>query len=285
MKKILVVAPFLCLAFASFAQIKTKVVLIKGQQMEIHNSVNATSSQEMMGQKMETNVDLKILNTVDVKDSTDSSYHLINIVKNLKAKLNAMGQDMNFDSDKKEDMSGNTASGIKDVINKPKDLTIDKYGNSKTISKIDTSKTDQAPDMIKLMIQQLLGDPTDASFGMADMFIPLPQMVVIGYSWTDSSKTDEMTKIVTYTVKNISPTEITLVITGTLKTDIKMQLMGEDVSNRSTGKSEGEEVIDRMSSTLKKRNVTINISGTMEAMGQEIPVTSKVISTTTVKNL
>lgn len=286
MKQIILITASLLLVFVSIAQTKTKVVLTKGQKMQVENTINATSAQEMMGQKVETNVDIKLLNQVEVKDSTDSSYTLVNTVKNLKAKLNAMGQDMAFDSEKKEDMSGSATSGIKDIVNKPKDLTIDRSGNAIGINKSDSSKPDQNPDVIKMMIQQLLGNPNDATFGLADMFIPLPEKFVIGYSWTDSTiHTDELTKIITYTVKNISPTEVTLVITGTLKTIMKMEMQGMEVSNNSMGKSEGEEIIDRASSTLKKRTLTINITGTMEVMGQEMPMTSKVVSTTTVKGL
>jgi hypothetical protein len=285
MRKIILLSVSVLLAVASNAQTKTKIALTQGQKMQVENVVNATSGQEMMGQKVETNVELKLMNQIEVKGITDSTYKLINTVKNLKAKLSAMGQDMGFDSDKKEDMSGSAASGIKDVVNKPKELVIDKSGNALNVNKTDSIKEDPSQDVIKMMIQQLLGDPNDASFGMADMFIPLPEKFVIGYSWTDSTiHTDELTKIVTYTVKNINPTEVTLSIKGVLKTKMKMEMQGMEMSNTSAGTSEGEETIDRTSSVLKKRNLTINIAGTMEAMGQEMPMTSKVVSTTTVKN-
>ena len=39
--------------------------------------------------------------------------------------MSMMGQEMNFDSDKKEDMDGQIGSAFKEYINQPKEVVID----------------------------------------------------------------------------------------------------------------------------------------------------------------
>ena len=50
-----------------------------------------------------------------------------------------MGQDINFDSDKKEDMDGEIGKNFKDYINQPKDVVMDKSGNVIISKKTDTA--------------------------------------------------------------------------------------------------------------------------------------------------
>ena len=50
-----------------------------------------------------------------------------------------MGQDLSFDSDKKEDLDGENGSELKKYINQPKDIIIDKSGKVLNTKKQDTA--------------------------------------------------------------------------------------------------------------------------------------------------
>src|SRR5438046_81300 len=91
-------------SFASFAQ--QGINLMKGQKFAVDNKVNAVTTQKLMGQSMESNAEITTKYSIEVKDVKDSNYNLTNTFTKMKAKMSAMGNDLNFDSDKKEDMAG-----------------------------------------------------------------------------------------------------------------------------------------------------------------------------------
>lgn len=283
MKKISILCSCLLLAGISIAQNNSVINLTKGQKLEVTNSIKAVNTEEMMGQKVEGNADMMMLNSAEVKNLNDSGYRITNTVKRLTSKLTAMGQDMSFDSDKKEDL--NSASGMKEVINVPKDFTMTRQGGLPPAKKTGGTAPDDGSNAVKLMSQQFLGSMDDAAFGLNDVFIPLPVNVKVGYRWMDSSTVSGASKAITYIVKSVTADEAVVNIDGILSTDAKMQVQGMDVISKTSGTSKGEETIDIKTHVLKHRDLTMTLTGTMEVMDQPIPVSSKIISSTTVKSL
>ena len=54
--------------------------------------------------------------------------------------MTTMGQNISFDSDKKEDMDGEMGSSLKDYINHPNAVVMDKSGNIILADKTDSAK-------------------------------------------------------------------------------------------------------------------------------------------------
>ena len=266
----------------SFAQPGT-VSLNKGQKFSIENKVSAVSNQEMMGQSMESKADFNTLSAVEVKDVKDNNFNITNNILHMKATMSAMGQEMGFDSDKKEDLES-TDKGIdlKSLINHPKDVVVDNTG------KIITPKTDalkkNPTDMSGMMMKQLLGDnPNDGGFGLSGLFLNLPKNVAAGYSWTDSSSQGGIKKFTSYTVKEVKGSDAIVGISGTMETDTQTEMQGVEISTKTKGKMKGEETVDTRSGVLKTRNTTLETSGVVSAQGMEIPMTSKITSLVSVK--
>src|SRR5688572_9706634 len=138
MKKLALSIPLLFFVFAiSFAQSSGKIVLIKGQKFLQETVGNVLISQEIMGQSMESKIDMKSTNTIEVKDVKDTSYSLINTITKMKMDMSAMGQNMSYDSDKKDNDSAISKSMGK-VLNNPKTVDINKMG--KVINKTEDEK-------------------------------------------------------------------------------------------------------------------------------------------------
>jgi hypothetical protein len=263
--------------------------LNKGQKFSIENKFTALSTQEMMGQSMESKADVFTSNNIEVKDIKDNNYHLTNTFTKVTAVMNAMGQDINFDSDKKEDMNGEMGSSMKSIINQPKNILVDKTGKiirgNKDTAKLDSASKESAGGMMSMMMQQLFGNSEETGFGLSEAFMIVPSNAKQGFSWSDSSSKAGIKKSTTYTVKEIKGSEAIVTISGNLNADTKTEMQGMEISNKSSGKITGEEIVDLKTGLVKKRTTILESSGNMQAMGQEIPMTTRLTSVSTVKNL
>ena len=275
---------FLLLSIAGFCQHPGTLVLAKGQKYLVENKFNAVTSQEMAGQSMESKAAIFTSNNFEVSDIKDDNYNLISTITKITAVLSAMGQDMSFDSDKKEDMDGEMGNGMKDIINQPKNVVVDKKGNI-VVTESDTLKKDSSTAMMSMMLGQFMGDPEETGYGLKDAFIIIPSKVKPGFSWTDSSSVKGVKKTTTYTVKEIKGNEATIDISGTVNMDTNTQMGGMDVTNKSNGIMTGEEIVDVKTGILKQKTTNLESSGSVRAMGMDIPMKTKFTAISTVKNI
>ena len=290
MKKITtLLSALLFFTIAGITQNSGSVILNKGQKYLIENKFTALSTQEMMGQSMESKAEVFTSNNIEVKDIKDNNYHLTNTFTKVTAVMSAMGQDITFDSDKKEDMNGEMGSSMKDIINQPKNVLVDKNGkiiySKKDTTKLDTTSKESAGGMMSMMMEQLFGNPEETGFGLSEAFMIVPSNAKQGFSWSDSSSKAGIKKSTTYTIKEIKGSEAIVTISGNLNADTKTEMQGMEISSKSSGKITGEEIVDLKTGLIKLRTTTLESSGNMEAMGQEIPMTTRLTSVSTVKNL
>jgi hypothetical protein len=284
MQKIILVLISSLFFSANFSQTKGNINLTKGQKFFVDSKITAVTTQTLMGQSMESNAELLGNYAIEVKDKKDNNYNLSNTFTKMKMKMTAMGNDINFDSDKKEDMDGEYGASFKDIINKPKEVVIDKSGNILN-SKKETVPTTAQSDMMKMMIDQLLGDPEETGYGVNLAFVSTPSKIFVGYNWIDSANKEGIQRITTYTVKEIKGTQAIVAITGILNTDAKSQMQGMDILNKSKGNLSGEETLDIYTGVIKDRTTTLESAGTISvaSQGLEIPMSTKVLFVSSVK--
>lgn len=275
------------IAFISTASSQTtgNINLSKGQKFSVDNKITAVTTQSLMGQSMESNAEITTKYSIEVKDIKDNNYNLTNTFTKMKAKVSAMGNDMNFDSDRKEDMAGEYAASFKDIINNPKGVVIDRSGKVLNTNKTETKTAGAQPDIMKMMLDQLLGDPQETGYGTDLAFVSTPSKISVGYNWTDSSNKEGIQKSTTYTVKEIKGNEAVITIAGILNTDVKSQMQGMNILNRSKGNLTGEEIVDVTTGVIKQKTTTLESQGTVSIESQklEIPMTTKVIFASSVK--
>jgi hypothetical protein len=278
MKKITLLAiAASCLATATFAQSGNSLHLKKGQKYIVESIVSTKSSTEAQGQTMESNIDATTTYNIEVNDIVSDNYNLTNTVNNVKMKMSMMGQEMNFDSDKQEDLDGPMGAPIKDYIKKPNNVVLDKSG------KVIAQKKDTSNDALSPTSRFANFEAT--GFGAQMAFEPLPKNLKAGTIWT--SKTDEggISKTTNYTVKEIKGDLATITLNGTMTTDVKMEQQGMQMAAKTSGKFSGEEVVNIKTGVIQTNTTTADASGNVEVMGQEIPTSYKVTTTTTVKAL
>ena len=283
--KLLILSAFI-ISTTSFAQSNGTINLSQGQKYLVENKITTSSSSEMMGQTMESKADVSSNYKIEVKEIKGNNINFVNTITGMKMSVTAMGQDMNFDSDKKEDMDGEIGKNFKDIINQPKDVVMDKSGNVIIAEKADTaSETMSSSNPTEMMMKQMGGDPASQGYGAKMAFEIIPKGSKVGSTWSDSSSNNGMTKVTHYTLKEINGDEYKISLTGTIDSQVKTEMHGMEIETKTTGNFTGEEIVDGKSGVIKQNTTNSDASGTVQVMGQEIPTSSKVTSVTTVKPL
>lgn len=276
MKKIqLIFAAAICFSTATLAQSKTSLNLTKGQKYQLENKLETSSSTDVNGQTMETKVNVTSTYNIEVKDKVNNNYNLTNTITHMLMNMTMMGTEINFDSDKPEDMNGEMGASLKDYINKPKDVEIDNTG--KIISKIEEDSSEEG------IAKQL--NLAATGYGAQMAFLALPQNAKVGTNWTDSTNESGISRTTHYSIKDITGNIATVSFDGTVNSKTTMERQGMEVSSNTNGKFSGEEKVDVKTGVVQSNTTTGDATGTVSAMGQDFPMTSKVTSTTTVKAL
>lgn len=274
---------FLALALSGFAlraqTVTQNIRLAKGQKFETIMNTTGSMSQEMMGQQVEFNTTSALTSQVEVKDVA-KNFLLANTVKRIVLNTAIMGQEMKFDSDKKEDMDGQVGTELKGRINVPQEFSVDKQG--KIVEMKDTGVVTGSESMIGGIIGS-----TMMKGSVFPLLAPFPaKPVKAGDSWIDSTGTPETMKMVnTYTLKQVNGNEATVEIVGQLAKSGIVEQQGMQIPMNITGTSTGISVIDMSQGVLKKNDTSMKITGTMELMGQSIPVKMNTTVQTTVNKL
>jgi hypothetical protein len=275
MKKIIpVVVASLCFSMATTAQSNQTLNLSKGQKYQVDNKLETTSSTDVQGQTMESKANISSSYNIEVKDKKADTYQLSNTLTHMQMSMSMMGNDITFDSDKKEDMDGEIGSGLKEYLNQPKDVVLDNTG--KVISDISDSS---ASDIAKQLNLSATG------YGAQMTFLALPKNLKVGSSWSDSSDENGIKRTTNYIVKSLDGNIATIAFSGTVSTDATMERQGMEISTKTTGKFSGEEKVNSKTGVIQSTTSTGESTGTVNAMGQEFPMSTKVTSTTTVKEL
>ncbi|HEY5369094.1 MAG TPA: DUF6263 family protein [Hanamia sp.] len=260
----------------TMAQSNGSLKLAKGQKYVVENKLTTTSNTQIQGQSMQSNADISTVYNIEVKDKTDNNINLSNTISNIKLNMTMMGQNINFDSDKKDDMNGNIGSTLKDYINQPKDVIVDHSGRV-IASKTDTSSAAAIASQLNF----------DASgYGAELAFLALPKNAKVGDTWSDDFSGDtSIKKTTTYTIKDITANVATVSFTGTIASQKSIEQMGAQINTKTTGKISGEEKVDTKTGVVQSNTSTTDASGTVTAMGQDFPTSTKLISATTVRTL
>lgn len=276
MKKVkLIFATIICFSTATIGQSNGSLKLTKGEKYQVDNKIETTSSTDVQGQSMESKLNITSTYNIDVKDKANTNYNLTNTITHMLIDMSMMGTEINFDSNKPDDMNGQMGSTLKDYINKPKDVVVDNSG--KVISKnvADTSEEGIAKQL----------NLAATGYGAQMAFLALPHDAKVGSSWADSTNDGGISRNTTYTIKDITGNIATVSFSGTVSTATTMQQQGMEVSTKTNGKFSGEEKVDAKTGVVQSNTTNGEASGTVSAMGQDFPMTSKVTSTTTVKSL
>lgn len=260
-----------------------KIILTKGQKFEINNNTKSVISQEMMGQAIEITVDANMVHQVEVMDKMSNSYLIASTLTKLSTNGAAMGQEMKFDSDKKEDMESQTGKLMKDQLNITKEIEISEM--AKVIKSARKSAPSASSGQLMDMINNMTGGYIDESNGAGSAFEIIPTGKKIGDFWSDSTIMGEIKTYNSYTLKSITNNIATLELKGKQIINKKMEQQGMEINIKMEAKISGEGIVDMNTGLLQQKTTLTDGNGSAEVMGQSIPMSSKVTTTTTIKKV
>ena len=273
--KKMIVFSLMMMAFGCYAQ-TVKLALVKGNKYEVSSKITVNTTANVMGQEMQNNVDNTTLQTVEVKDIRVNENDLVSITTKLLATVQMMGQEMIYDSEKK-DNSGPLAETMDKMVGKKKNITVDASGKVIKEEKDDLEGTLEGMVSITgitLFQQALIG-----------------KEMKTGNTWNDSvvNNTAKMksTTVGTYKVTAVNNDTHTATITfsGNQNSSGTIEQMGMEMNTSSSSKVESQFEVDINTGISKQITTTSNGNTTIDAMGMSIPGTTKSTTTSTIKAL
>lgn len=263
MKKIVL----LSFTFASLFANAQKVNVEVGKTFKVTSNIDGTS--EMMGNENTS----KVVTTTSIKiESLEKDlYKGSNTVTRMTMSGSMMGQEISFDSDKKEDMDGQMGQMLGAQVNKASNFTLDKNtGVFKTI------KEESDGGGIGEMM-------SGGASSTTSIFYPAVIGKKLGDKWTENTEADGIKTINNYEVKSINGNVITVSLSGTTKGTTTKEMNGQSGEIALDIKTNSTISIDALTGIMKQ--ITTEIEGTtnMDMGGQSMAISNKSKITTMVE--
>ena len=281
MKRLLLVASVLATIAVSAQTVNRKVVLAKGQQLEQQSKVVMNFSQEVMGQAIEIKMQSDITNVVEVKNAASNTYEITNTLKKVEMNMNGAGQDMKFNSEKPKDLQGPMGQLFKGRLGVPNEFTVNKDGIVTAIKK--KADTSGATGMMGGMLGAGIGDAGEKEGSPFNSLASIPSKgVAVGGSWTDSTKDESGETVTTYTLKEVKGNDGLVTLSSTNKVNREIEQQGMTFVMDMQGQTTGEYTFDVATGIIKSRRSVTKATGTIEAGGNSIPISSETTVNSTI---
>lgn len=264
---------FLAICAATFNSNAQTVQFKKGQLVTISNS----STQEIdMGMAGQMNNSSKLTSILEIKEVVKNSYKAIVKVSKLSMSFDAMGEQQTFDSEKEADMQNEIGKSLGTNIGKEFKIEIDNNtGKVTTEKKADTTSTAKNDNPLEGIMNMTVSNENNGALAESIIFV-LPTDKKAGDSWQDSSEVKNDARIYkTYTLKSVQDGMATLGLISKSNGKTTTEAQGMQIDLMMDIKSDAELLVDTKTSIIKKITRTINIDGSMEVMGQSLPITAK----------
>ena len=287
MKKFFISSLALTLTLGLAAQSYTPAVKLEaGKQYTITTITKSNMTQEAMGQTMEIPIDATNKATLTIKELSNKGYESTYITDRVQFAANMMGQDMNYDSDKKDDKDSPMGKTMNKLVGKETSFVVNGAGNiiKETIVKQTQEKSDEeGPDMMTGMMG--MGMSEASTCPVFNLFVNNTELK-IGDSFIDSSTVndkDGSTKTsTTYILKEIKNGKSIFTLNGQVAISKKMEMQGMEMTTTTASKSTGDMIVDVATGLLNSKSIVTETTGSVDVQGMSIPITGKTTTTITV---
>jgi hypothetical protein len=284
MKKIVFSAAIVLIAaFASAQKVGTQLNFTKGSKIEVTTTINVVA--QLMGEITTNATTTRIL---DVEDVNNNVATIESKIKRMQFSFEGMGQSQTFDSENESDMKGEGGKMAEKGLKNKYTMKVESNGTIIEVTPDDdnpNAKKDDAADATDPMMGMMEGGSVGGldlpKVGSKIELAVFPQGdMARGDTWSDTTTlVPGMTRKAIYTIKDITNDMILVNFTEESSGKLTRQNMGMEITIDQTDKTTGSITIDRASGLIKERNLTKKSEGTMEVMGQTMPLDT----TTTIK--
>lgn len=263
---------FFCLKGTALNAQVTNIAVQKGQKFKSESVVKINSSAEVMGQSMETTMNNNATTIFEITGTGQNEISLQATIIKLLANSSSMGQEMNYDSEKK-DNSGPMADLLGPKINKAESIVIDNKGI--------ITKRDDTGDNGQLGMMGM----NNANSTTTELFIPalIGRELKPGNSFTDTSSLIKekfsSRDSGTYTITAIENGIASISYSGTQIMTSVMEQMGMEMVSSSNNAVKSEIQMDVKTGLVLLKATVVDMTVNVEVSGMTIPATGKSIAT------
>ena len=274
MNKINPSAVLLCsaifLSLTAYSQV-VKLVFNKGAKYETTSVTKSSTVSTMMGQDIESISENTMVQTIEIKNIKDTATDLVSTFTKIKVNTTVMGQEMNYDSDNKNN-EGPLADVFGKMVGKAKNITIN--ANGKLVSE------DHSSDSLSEGMDMMMGSSLGSGIPMIQAGL-VGRNISIGAMWPDSMVSNsgklKISVVGSYTVKQIENNIATIDFTGTQNMSGSIEQMGQEMNMTSSGKFSNQIQLNLSTGLIMENTYKISSTGNVDAMGMSIPTS---VSTT-----
>jgi hypothetical protein len=259
--------------FTANAQ-RIKIDVQKGQKFQVETSTKSKSTAEVMGQSMENELDFRSVTVSEITALDADSFKMTSTVIKITALASGMGNELSYDSDKKDDQ-GPFAEVMGKIVNKPYNITINSNG---TILRQDTLGFD---------FTEMMGGFSADNAISTELFIPVltGKELKTGESYSDivEIKKDKFSSrdSGTYVVTNIRDHIASITYTGTQVITSVMEQMGNEIILSSNNTVKTEIQLEMKTGMMLSKESVVAISLIINTAGMSVPSGGK--KTTAIK--
>jgi hypothetical protein len=262
---------FSFIAISSITQAqKVTLNVNEGQKFLIISTSDSKSSFSVMGRDMENSSKTITNSTAIFANKTATTMDLTVTADKLKTEVSAMGQEMSYDSDKK-DNDEKMAEIMKEFVGKSTVYYIDNDG--KVLKVVAPKINEESTAAITSMMGSSSLTPTNSDLYIAHLF---NKDLKVGMSWSDSTETkgDMNSKTVNnYAILSIDNDFISLSNKGNILSDGVMKQMNMEMKATSNNKFTSTYKVNIKTGLIVENDINTEMNSNVEAGGMNIAVT------------
>ena len=269
MRKILMVTMMLSGIIAVKAQ---QVKLPVGKKFQVITEVKGNSVTSVMGQDMEMSNTTTIYLDHELKSVGTNKFSMGMIIKRITANVAMMGQEQSIDSDDEAVRSNPALAEAFKSLGKEIDITVD------------GGKVTMQGEMLEAL--KTIPGATSEGNDIGRVFLLLKEEdIKEGYTWISNNASESGTSETNNVIEKVTDKEIQVLANSTVKLSSTMTQNGMEVKQKTEGTVKSTRIYDRATGLMISEISTGDIKGNVEVMGQQMPLTSKTETKTSVKFL
>ncbi len=269
MRKILMVTMMLSGIIAVKAQ---QVKLPVGKKFQVITEVKGNSVTSVMGQDMEMSNTTTIYLDHELKSVGTNKFSMGMIIKRITANVAMMGQEQSIDSDDEAVRSNPALAEAFKSLGKEIDITVD------------GGKVTMQGEMLEAL-KTIPGATSEGNDIGRVLLLLKEEDIKEGYTWISNNASESGTSETNNVIEKVTDKEIQVLANSTVKLSSTMTQNGMEVKQKTEGTVKSTRIYDRATGLMISEISTGDIKGNVEVMGQQMPLTSKTETRTSVKFL
>ena len=258
------------------------ILSVNAQQIKLEpgKKITSVSTADMdmdMGMGGQMKIKSSSMNVLSITDSDDKNYKGTNTITRMTMSQEGMGQSTEYDSDKKGDRDSEIGKTVGKELDKPIQILIDRTTGKATESNPEKTTEPEADTNPMAGMMGGMGEKTAAAMVSSAFFI-IPQGKKAGDKWSDSTTEAGIKGVRNYELQSISKEEATILLKIVSKGVISKEIQGMQMEMNMNTTAQSIIRTNVTTGLVKKNSTTGTVEGTLDMMGQSMPISMKMSS-------